>query len=94
MKIESQKYDFWEVWRRLLWAFGVATQYQIADKLGITQQAVNTCLQRQQIPAGWLLSAAVNYSLNPMWIIWGDKYKKFLVPTDEEPEGGQNGSGT
>ena len=84
---ELRNYDFRDALGRLQKAFQVLTQAQMAETLGVTQGAVNACIRRETLPGSWLMRLYLKHNLNPRWVLWGDKHKMFLTPTDEASTG-------
>lgn len=90
---EDKKYNFRDALGRLQKAFQVLTQAQIAETLGVSKGSVNACIQRETMPDSWLMRLYLKHNLNPRWVLWGDKHKMFLTPTDEAPNEQEQESG-
>lgn len=90
---EKKKYNFREALGRLQKAFQVLTQAQIAETIGVSKGSVNACIQRETVPDSWLMRLYLKHNLNPRWVLWGDKHKMFLTPTDEAPNDQDQESG-
>ncbi len=87
-------YEFVQSYRRIQETLLVSTQQQLADALDISQASVCAALTRRSIPPGWLLKLCLEKRLNPLWILYGDIHKKYLIPTDEVPDERSCGSST
>lgn len=85
-------YNFQNAYRRLCRICGVLTQTQVAGALGCSQASVAGYIKREKMPDSWLVKLTLNYHINPRWVLWGDEYKMFLSPTDEDPGDDKNGN--
>ena len=57
---------------RLMWVFGVRTQTELADALGIRQATVSEGLRNGSIPASWFLCAVEKTNVRPQWLRTGE----------------------
>jgi hypothetical protein len=57
-----------DILRRILYATGLRTQSQLAEKLGVRRAAITDAKRRKSIPAEWFLKLARLYQLNPVWL--------------------------
>lgn len=62
---------------RLCSVLGATTQGDLAVVLGVSQSAVSRALQRNKIPAAWLLIATINHGINPRYIT-GESVSKYV----------------
>ena len=70
--------DFSSVYRRLFEAAGVQKQTELATALGVAQSNISRARKRGKIPESWLLQCQIRFSVNPLWILYGDKYQRKL----------------
>lgn len=75
-------YAFGDVFARIMTGCGCTTQQQLARRLGITQPTVYDAMTKQRIPKVWLYRLWEEVGLNPMWVLYGEGHKKYLVPSD------------
>lgn len=76
----SESYDSMAAYRRILDVLGLKSQTALAAYLGIRQPSVTYGL-RKGIPATWLMVLVRRSSVNPEWVLYGDKHPKYLVPS-------------
>ena len=71
--------NFAEAYERLLSVYGIRTQMELAERLGIRQSSISDAKRRAVIPAAWLVTALIDTSTNPEWIRTGEG-STYLVP--------------
>jgi len=76
--------EFAAAYMRLLQVFGVNTQVQLAECLGVKQSSVADAKKRHSIPDGWLLTALMHKAVNPSWVLRGQG-GQYLQPSDGKP---------
>lgn len=76
--------DFNAAYARLLHAFGVETQTQLAECVGVRQSSISDAKRRGCLPDGWLLSAVIKKAINPLWVLHGQGCQ-YLKPADDKP---------
>lgn len=57
-----------DILRRIMFATGMKTQTQLADKLGVRRAAITDAKRRKAVPAEWFLKLCRMYQLNPVWL--------------------------
>lgn len=53
-------------------ATNTGTQCELATALGIRQSSISDAKKRNALPPGWLVTLAMDYNVNPNWIISGE----------------------
>ena len=64
--------------------FGVRTQVQLAEKIGVRQSSISDAKRRCSIPADWLLTIWRQTGYSPDWIMDGDECGHRFAPTSTE----------
>lgn len=57
-----------DVLRRIMYATGLRTQAQLAERLGVRRAAITDAKRRRAVPAEWFLKLCRMYQLNPVWL--------------------------
>ncbi len=57
-----------DVLRRIMYATGLRTQAQLAERLGVRRAAITDAKRRKAVPAEWFLKLCRMYQLNPVWL--------------------------
>jgi len=57
-----------DVLRRIMFATGMRTQAQLAERLGVRRAAITDAKRRKAVPAEWFLKLCRMYQLNPVWL--------------------------
>lgn len=68
---------------RLKDALGVKSQIEIANAMGISHSAVSHAIKHRRIPDTWKVVLVERYNVNPLWVAYGGKNKKYLLPVDK-----------
>ena len=76
--------DFSAAYARLLHVFGVETQTQLAECIGVRQSSISDAKRRGCLPDGWILSAVMRKAVNPFWVLHGQGCQ-YLKPADDKP---------
>ena len=83
---------FAETWKRITEATEIRSQYDLAEKLGMTQAVVSKWKRRDIFPAEWAYKIAKQYGLLTEWIITGEGPKRLREENNDKSKEGKERS--
>ena len=66
---------------RLMYALGIRTQLELAERLGVRQGSISGAARQSSIPDTWLVRLLLDLGLSPAWVLYGSG-STYLGPTD------------
>ncbi|MBQ9407482.1 MAG: hypothetical protein IJU37_12195 [Desulfovibrio sp.] len=84
MMIPQNRFKFFV--ERLKEALCAQTQVDISNALGVTQASVCKAFKKRVFPQTWKVTLTEVYSINPLRVEYGDKYKKYLIQSGENTD--------
>lgn len=75
---------FAHAYERIQSVYGIRTQVELADRLGIRQSSISDAKRRGVVPDSWLVTILEQKGVSPYWIKTGEG-SQFLSSCDSAP---------